>query len=135
MKNKGFTLPEVMVALGIFSIGMIASFGLQISGMHTSRKTEKIKTMTEIASSELEIKRQYFRDHVDTSSTGQTCDSNYTDSGYGCIVSVQPCSFTGNSITCANGVTSSPVAHYITVTVSASGQPSFTLSALVRKKS
>lgn len=133
MNNKGFTLPEVMVALGIFAIGMIASFGLQMSSMATSSRTEQVKTITEIAASTLEIKRQYYREFVYESSDNQDCES--VDEGYACVVAVQPCELSGNTIRCANGTASSPVAHYITVTVIAPNQSTFTLSALVRKKS
>ncbi len=133
MNTKGFTLPEVMVALGIFAIGMIASFGLQLSSMATSRKTEQIKTMTEIATSTLEIKRQYYRAYVHDASDNQNCESERE--GYTCVVAVQPCELSGSTIHCSSTTATSPVAHYITVTVTAPNQPAFTLSALVRKKS
>jgi prepilin-type N-terminal cleavage/methylation domain-containing protein len=132
MKNNGFTLPEVMVALGIFAIGMIASFALQMTSLSVSRRTEQVKTMNALATSTLEVKRQELRKNVTLSSTNQTCAT--TPSGYTCDVEVKPCSLSGSTISCSTTAVANPVGFYVTVNVSTTNQTPLSLSTLVRKK-
>ncbi|MCA9840070.1 MAG: prepilin-type N-terminal cleavage/methylation domain-containing protein [Trueperaceae bacterium] len=150
MKQQGFTLPEVMMAIAIFAIGILGASALQFSTLQVNRKAEVLKEMTNLAVAELELKRQYYRDYVYSSSDGQTCDSyeadisgnNASDSAVsqtanqyisGCSVAVQPCTYASGEFSC--GVdTPTPVAHLVSVTVTADTQQPLVLSTLVRSR-
>ncbi|MGD9180818.1 MAG: prepilin-type N-terminal cleavage/methylation domain-containing protein [Desulfobacterales bacterium] len=52
--NKGFTLIEVLIALGIFAIGMLAVASLQVSASLKSRKAAEATQASAIASDQME---------------------------------------------------------------------------------
>jgi len=52
--DKGFTLIEVLIALAIFSIGIMAVASLQVSARLQSRNSSEITEATSIASNQLE---------------------------------------------------------------------------------
>lgn len=52
--NKGFTLIEVLIALGIFAIGMLAVASLQVSASLKSRKAAEVTQASAIASDQME---------------------------------------------------------------------------------
>lgn len=52
--NKGFTLIEVLIALGIFAIGMLAVASLQVSASVKSRKAAEATQASAIASDQME---------------------------------------------------------------------------------
>ncbi len=150
MNKRGFTLTEVMIAIAIFAIGIMGASGLQFSTIKVNRKAEVIKEMTNLATAELELKRQYYRDYVYSASDGQTCDSyqadvsgnNSSDAaalGYSnanitsCSVAVHPCTFSSGAFNCTTD-TPTPVAHLVSVTVTANSQDPVVLTTLIRSK-
>ena len=150
MKKQGFTLTEVMIAIAIFAIGIMGASALQFSTLSVNRKAELIKEMTNLATAELELKRQYYRDYVYSASDGQTCDSfeadidgnNSSDAAVlghansnitACSVSVQPCTYSSGAFSCDQD-TSAPIAHLVSVTVTANSQDPVVLTTLVRSK-
>ncbi|MGL4611867.1 MAG: type IV pilus modification PilV family protein [Trueperaceae bacterium] len=144
MNKKGFTLPEVMMSLGIFAIGMVATLALQMSGFATTRKAEVVRQMTTLASSQLELERQLDRNPSGSSETSgpavltsrdsQNCDEK--PDHLGCVVSVKPCTLAGTTISCIDGTVNKAdlVGHYIRVTVSADRQNPISVETFVRSK-
>lgn len=133
MNQKGFTLTEVMIAIMIFGIGILAASALQFNTLQVNKKAETIKELTQLATLEIEVKRQKHRDNVWDSSQGQTCDTLQGSSDYSCSVAVAPCSFDGTAFSCSSSV-ANPAAHELSVTVTdkSDSSNSFVLSTMVR---
>lgn len=67
--NKGFTLIEVLIALGIFAIGMLAVASLQVSANLKSRKASEVTQASAIASDQMEELMALNFDHEDLDPT------------------------------------------------------------------
>ena len=67
--NKGFTLIEVLIALGIFTIGILAVASLQISANLKSRKASEVTQAAAIASDQMEELMALNFDHADLDPT------------------------------------------------------------------
>jgi prepilin-type N-terminal cleavage/methylation domain-containing protein len=52
--TRGFTLPEVLIAISIFAIGFLAVASMQISANHSNRRASDITEATAIASDNME---------------------------------------------------------------------------------
>lgn len=131
--QAGFTLTEVMIAIMIFAIGILAASALQFNTLRVNKQAETIKELTQLATSELELKRQYHRSNVYDASAGQNCDSLSSGSSYTCTAAVTPCSFSGSAFSCSGTTTAATTdAHQVSVTVTDGGTNSVTLSTLVR---
>jgi len=63
--SKGFTLIEVLIALGIFAIGMLAVASLQVSANLKSRKAAEVTQASAIASDQMEELMALNFDHGD----------------------------------------------------------------------
>lgn len=125
-KARGLTLVEVLVALVVLAIGVVAAAQLQAFSLRLSSQAEILKTSTQLAEGEVEWRRQT---EVFTG-TDMSCESS-TPEGFGCSVDVEPCNAVGASLTltCAPGLVN-PVAYLISVTVSNARSDPFTLSTI-----
>ena len=108
--DTGLTIIEVLIALVIFAVGVMALAQLQTSSLRFSSQAEQLRTATQIAEGEIEWRRQ-------TAITvgANPCDS-YTPEGFTCSVTIIPCNASGDGLTCAAGLVA-PVAYEITVAV------------------
>lgn len=129
-RTAGLTLIEVLIALMVLAIGVVAAAQLQAASLRFSGNAADLKVATEVAKSELEWRRQTAL----TVGADQACASNLPD-GYSCAVTVLPCNAVGSdfSLTCAEGLVS-PVAYQISVTAAGNRTAPFTLSAVTTGK-
>lgn len=65
VSNKGFTLIEVLIALAIFSIGMLAVASLQVSASLQNRSSSEITEASAMASDQMEELMLRPFDHAD----------------------------------------------------------------------
>ena len=63
--DQGFTLIEVLIALGIFAIGMLAVASLQVNANLKSRKASEVTQASAIASDQMEELMALRFDHAD----------------------------------------------------------------------
>lgn len=122
----GMTVVEILIALVVLAVGVMAAAQLQTSSLRYSRQAEQLKTGTQIAEAEVEWRRQA----AVTVGADQPCVS-YLPDGYTCSATVVPCNAVGAAmtLTCEQDLVS-PVAYKIAVTVAGTSTPAFTLSTL-----
>jgi prepilin-type N-terminal cleavage/methylation domain-containing protein len=73
-KNYGFSIIEVLIALAIFSIGILGVVTMQISSANTNRNAGKITVAYEIASGQVE-RLLSLDDYDDTDLSAATADN------------------------------------------------------------
>ncbi len=129
-RQAGLTLVEVMIALFILAVGVLAAFGLQANSLRGTRTAVVGQDLANIAESELQLQREFER-HVTTVVIGETCRSASYDDGFSCQVDVFPCSLSAGSIRCVNGSVSTAVARQITVRVTGPGNTQYRASTVV----
>jgi len=56
--SRGVTLVEVMIALAVLSVGILATVGFQVSTLDTNRRAQTINQLTRLAATEMEVRRQ-----------------------------------------------------------------------------
>ncbi len=124
--QHGFTMVEVLIALVVLAIGVIAAVQLQASSLMFSSQAEATKQVTRVVEAELQWRRQ-------TELTlGQTQCQSFVPPGFTrCEVEILPCAMPAGSnvFTCSNRVIS-PIAYQITVWVTGPRQQSFELRSI-----
>jgi prepilin-type N-terminal cleavage/methylation domain-containing protein len=124
-RRIGLTLVEVLIAIAILAIGILAALGLQSSALAASRQARIVQELTKIAEAELSIRRTMVSDPNDVTCVAQIAP------GFTCGIIVTPCVVAvGGSFTCATGTTG-PVAHRLTVTATGPGSRQLTVTGLV----
>lgn len=123
---RGLTIVEVLVALVILGVGVMAAAQLQATSLRFTSQAELIKTSTQVAKSEVEWRRQTEL----TTGSSLTCASSVPE-GYTCEVDIVPCNAVGSppSLTCAPLLVN-PVAYKITVEVGGDRIEPFILSTV-----
>jgi len=91
--RAGLSLVEVLIALAILAIGIVALANLQASSLQYTSRAEELRTVTQIAEAELEWRRQTLirPDRV-------ACEST-VPAGFDCNVDIVPVGALGNDIT------------------------------------
>lgn len=135
MTGSGFTLVEVVIAIGIIGVGLLALFGLQASALTSNRNATLLQELNDLARSELELQREFNR-VVDTAVSGESCAVTTEPSGFGCQVAVFPCEYlmASDRLSCGSAAVVDAPARQIVVTVSAPSGGSFRLSTVVKTK-
>lgn len=127
--QRGLTLVEVMIALFILAVAVLAAFGLQANSLRGTRAAELSQALANMAESELQLQQQ-FRRHVTSPVTGESCRSNFSEVGFSCQVDVYPCSLVGNALQCVKSTVSDAVARQVRVRVSGPGNVRFEASTV-----
>lgn len=124
--QHGLTVVEVLIALVVLAIGVIAAAQLQASSLLFSSQAEAIKQVTRVAEAELQWRRQTALDLGDTD-----CQSFVPPEFSECRVEILPCVMPAGSstFTCSSRAIS-PVAYQITVQVTGRHQQSFSLRSI-----
>lgn len=123
-QRHGFTLVEVLIAIVVLTVGVLAAFMLQSSALRANSKARIIQEVTKRAAAELELRRQ----GGSTTGSGQACWTQAGD-GYTCTVDVQNCALTSGTFDCSLPGTSD--AQLITVTIVGPRSESVTVPELV----
>jgi hypothetical protein len=124
-------LVEVMIAVSVLAIGVLAVFLLQASALRGSRSATITQEMSNIAQSELQLQREFSR-HVMAPVSGESCRSVGTLVGFTCHVDVYPCDLASGTITCRNSSVTTAVARQVTVVVEGPGGARAEVSTVVR---
>lgn len=118
--RHGLTLVEVMIALFILAVGVLAAFGMQANSLRGTRAAELSQTLANMGESELQLQRQFER-HVTSPVTGESCRSIIGSAGFSCEVDVYPCSLVSGALTCSKTSVTDAVARQVTVRLSGPG--------------
>ncbi len=122
--SRGLTLVELLVALVVLALGVLAAANMQVGALNASSGAAISRQLTKLASAELELQRQ-----LAAPTSRQSCLSG-SKTGYTCVTTVLPCSLTGTTFVCA--ASASPVVAYkVRVVTNGPRAGSFTLSTLL----
>lgn len=111
--GTGLTLIEVLVAIVILAVGVLAAAAMQTTALRASSDARAIQDVTEFAEREIELRRQF--DLSSTTGKSTTCTSVApVPTGYTCAVEVRACQLSGSTLSCTGTGTE---ADQITVTV------------------
>ena len=130
-RTQGLTLIEVVIAVSILAVGVLAVFGLQSSALRGTRTATLAQELANIAQSELQLQREFTR-HVTAPVSGETCRSGIALDVFTCTVDVLPCDYGGGAITCRNTSIVTAVARQIDVTVTGPNNEALKVSTVVR---
>jgi type IV pilus modification protein PilV len=135
MKNKssqlGLSLVEVLVAILLLAIGVIAAAGLQGTALSASNKASRIQTVTKVAESELDYRRQVDFTMIDlTETTTEVCGTGAEH----CTVTIKACDVVvaanSASFDCSDSITDVK-AYKVTVSVDGPSDADVTLTTHV----
>lgn len=121
--STGLTLIEVLIAIVILAVGVLAAAAMQTTALRASNDAQAIQGVTKTAEAEIEFRRQI--DLTATAGQQPTCKTAVA-TGYTCVVSVVPCSLSAGALSCSSGALSS-VADQATVTVNGPRSKTITL--------
>jgi Tfp pilus assembly protein PilV len=85
--NRGISLVEVVIAVFITTIGILALMTLQPSSWKAASRSDYLGRAAEILSKELETQQSFIMDSCDTVTTGTTTNTQYWASGQSAAVS------------------------------------------------
>ena len=111
--STGFTIVELLIAIVIISVGVIAAVSLQTTALRASAKARNIQEVTNAVRTEAELQRQAYRQRpaaIPASPVPQ-CMSTSLPSGHTCTVRILPCRLSGTAktLSCANVASTLPV--------------------------
>lgn len=122
-KSKGLTLIEVLIAIVVLAVGVLAAAAMQTTALRASSDAKAIQGVTEFAEREIELRRQF--DLSTPAGKSTTCTSvTPMPTGYTCGVVVSACQLSGSSLACAGTGTD---ADRIVVTVTGPREKTITL--------
>lgn len=131
--HEGITLVEIMIAVAIIAIIVLVIAGMQGTALRANTQAQRLQTATSLAEGELELQRQ----QVLTVRSAAPCAIEGTGlagfAGYSCKVSVYPCSYESQTLSCqVNGV-SNPVAYQVIVEVTGPANTAVSLQTVVAR--
>lgn len=127
--RSGLTLVELMVALFILVVGILAAVGLQGTALRGTRSAVIAQELNNYAESELQIQREITR-HSNTFVANQSCQI-VVPQGFECFVDVRPCELHVSELVCGNSTVEHPAARQITVRVVGATNARFQASTVV----
>ncbi len=122
----GLTLIEILVSIMLLAIGVIAAAGLQGTALRASNKASRIQTVTKIAETEIDYRRQTDYKALDNAPCATNAD--------GCTITTTPCDviITTSSATFDCSATIADIkAFKVTVAVDGPGSDDVTLTTHV----
>ncbi len=114
--SSGFTLLEVLVAIVVLAVGVLAAASMQTSALSASSRARIDQEVTNTARTEMERQRQFMRSGTAPAPSSPACLST-VPSGHTCTLAVAPCRIISGALKCANG-TGPVVADQVTVGIS-----------------
>lgn len=134
--SQGLTLIEVLIAIVILAVGVLAAASMQTSALSASNRARVVQELTNTARTEMERQREFVRSGTSAAAASPTCLST-APSGYTCTVTVAPCRITTAttppSLSCSTG-TNTVVADQVTVSVSRPQTTAVTLRTVIARR-
>lgn len=115
--SAGLTLLELLVAIVVLAIGVLAAASMQTSALSASNRSRIAQEVTNTARTEAERQRQFVRFGTAPAPPSPVCLSS-VPSGYTCTVTVAPCRIVSGALTCMTTATGPVVADQVTISVS-----------------
>jgi len=88
----GLSLIEVLIAVAVLAIGILATVAFQTSTLNTNRQAQTINQLTRLATTEMEIRRQTLVDEAGTFTCLTTVPDGFVQED--CSVEIVPCTIT-----------------------------------------
>ncbi len=133
--SQGLTLIEVLIAIVVLAVGVLAAASMQTSALSASNRARVAQELTNTARTEMERQREFARPGIDPAP--ECLSKNALPSGYTCTVTVAPCRITTAttppSLSCGTG-TGTVVADQVTVSVSRPQTPAVTLRTIIARR-
>ena len=127
----GMTLLEVIVAIVVLVIGVLAAATMQTNALRATNDARAVQNVTEFARREIELRRQF--DLSSSSGTSPECvteaPAGASAAEYKCRVQVRSCTLSGSALSCGSNVPN-PLAYQITVTVGGPREKTITLQTI-----
>jgi Tfp pilus assembly protein PilV len=123
MRAKGLTLLEVVLALGVLAVVLLAFTGLQVTSLRAGSSGRLTQKAVREAENFLESLR------TNPGSLPSRCLSSFTLSGLSAACAYQPCRADGTGLACGPSVTQ-PTAYRVTLRVPGD-TPRLTLETVV----
>lgn len=135
--ERGLTLVEVLIALVVLSVGVMAVASLQATALRANSRAEAIRGVTRVAQAELTWQRYsevgpYTAENpspIDGASSYAYPCLSILPADFACTFEITPCNLVSDALTCQRDVVS-PLAYRIAVTASDARGTSVTLSAV-----
>lgn len=108
-RNHGISLLEILIAVAILGVGILALFILQARSLQYGAKAEQLTSVLEIARAEMEWR---VKTSIPSVTAGAPCNTRPGDSG--CTVTIVGCNVVSGSFTCGV-LLESPIAYQVTV--------------------
>lgn len=127
-RSDGLTLVEVLVALLVLAVGVIAAATMQTTALRTTNSGNVSQELTKLAEAEIQMQRQ-----LTTPTAGNACLSG-SKTGYSCRITIVPCQYVtaSNNIACAASTpAANRIAYQTTVIVTGPNTDTFSLSNLI----
>jgi prepilin-type N-terminal cleavage/methylation domain-containing protein len=122
--RSGLTLIEVVIAVAVIAVGVLAALGLQSSALSATGTARASQEVSKLAEAELAIRRE-----MTLAPVTQPCRAT-VPAGYTCTVTVSACSLGSGTFSCG-GTIAAPVAHFVTVSVTGPRSSVLSVNALV----
>lgn len=88
--RRGLSLIEVLIAVAVLAVGILATVAFQASTLSTNRQAQTINQLTRLVSTEMEIRRQTLVEEAGTFTCVTTVPAGFDQED--CIVEIRPCS-------------------------------------------
>jgi prepilin-type N-terminal cleavage/methylation domain-containing protein len=125
---RGFTLIEVIVAMAVISIGVLAVTGLQHRSLELAGSSRAAQQLLAFTETELALQKQ----RASSGATADGCLSKPLPTGTTCAVIWTPCTLSARVLTCS-ALATDPVAVHVQVTTTGPRGASLDLWALAVK--
>ncbi len=123
--NRGLTLVEILVAVMILGVGVLAAAAMQANGLRATQTAQVMQELDAEARSAMAEARTTFRQRHDTT-------PNTSDCGPGCQLEARPCVLSAGVMNCTVSSTPDPVAYALLVRVTR-GDNAVELSSVVER--
>jgi len=87
--RRGLTLIEVLIAVAVLAIGILATVAFQTATLNTNRQAQTINQLTRLATTEMEIRRQTLVEEAGTSTCLTAVPNGFAQGD--CVVEIVPC--------------------------------------------
>jgi Tfp pilus assembly protein PilV len=113
VKQSGLTVLEVIVALSVFTVGILAAVQLQASMLRAGQRATAVSEVTRMLAAELELQRHTanLRVVADPSGDGSqtfACQSAWVEGIAACTVTIERCTIADRALACGRQIVSGP---------------------------
>lgn len=122
-RASGLTLIEVLLAIAILAVGVLAAAGLQTTALGTNRRVRALQEVTDAANSEIQLQRSMWPPQDGACQATGTVNDRLE-----CVVEVVSCPISDSGSSCSEA---DPNAYLVTVRARATSGENLELKTVV----